>query len=325
MIIQSKFKPAWWLLNRHAQTIYPTLTRAVEAPVNCMERLELKDGDFIDLAWAVKGVPENSPLVVLLHGLGGSIQSKYAAGLMQTFNAKGWRAVLMHFRGASEEPNRLARAYHSGETSDLTSLLQALAEREPHTKKAVVGFSLGGNVLLKWLGEQGQQSFIETAVAVSVPFKLRIIADQINRGFSRYYQTYLLRKLRAVFTRKWEKYNNPLQLSAADLENIRCFWTFDERITAPLHGFAHVHEYYRQSSSIHYLKNISTPTLVLHALDDPFMTKEALPNEEDLSPAVTLEISQRGGHVGFIAGNTPGKPVYWLEQRIPEYLENFLS
>ncbi len=325
MIKQSNFKPAWWLSNRHAQTIYPTLTRAVEAPVNRLERLELEDGDFLDLAWAEKGLPVDAPLVVVLHGLGGNIHSKYAAGLMRAFNLKGWRAVLMHFRGASQEPNRLARAYHSGETSDLDWLLRQLAEREPHTKKAVVGFSLGGNVLLKWLGEQGQQSYAETAVAVSVPFKLRIIADQINRGFSRCYQTYLLRKLRTVFTRKWEKYNNPLQLSASDLENIRCFWTFDEKITAPLHGFTHVHDYYRKSSSIHYLKKISTPTLVLHSLDDPFMTSEILPNDDELSASVTLEVSERGGHVGFISGSKLGKPVYWLEQRIPEYLTDFLE
>jgi predicted alpha/beta-fold hydrolase len=325
MIKQSSFKPAWWLFNRHAQTIYPTLTRTIEAPVNRMERLELHDGDFIDLAWAEKGLAPTSPLVIILHGLGGNIHSKYAAGLMYAFNQRGWRAVLMHFRGASNEPNRLPRAYHSGETGDLDLLLRTLADREPNTKKAVVGFSLGGNVLLKWLGEQGTQALVETAVAVSVPFKLRIIADQINRGFSRCYQNYLLKKLRTVFARKWEKYQNPLNLSASDLEKINCFWTFDEKITAPLHGFAHVHDYYRQSSSIHYLQKIATPTLVLHALDDPFMTPEILPNEEELSPAVTLEVSQRGGHVGFITGNTLGKPVYWLEQRIPEHLLSYFD
>jgi predicted alpha/beta-fold hydrolase len=325
MIQESSFKPAWWLPNAHAQTVYSTLARNVQAPVNHLERLELADGDFIDLAWATKGLTSQSPLVVMLHGLGGNIHSKYIAGLMQAFNARGWRAVLMHFRGASQEPNRLPRAYHSGETEDVGNVLKILSEREPHTKKAIVGISLGGNVLLKWLGEQGSQPYVQTAVAVSVPFQLRMIADKVNRGFSRVYQTYLLRQLRQVFTRKWEKHENTLPVSIEDLKALQCFWTFDHNITAPLHGFAHVHEYYRKSSSVHYLHSISTPTLILHALDDPFMTPDVVPKMEELSSMITLELSRRGGHVGFISGNVPGKPIYWLDQRIPEHLQQYLD
>lgn len=326
MIVKSDFKPAWWLANSHIQTLYPTLMRHIQSPVDFMERLELADGDFIDLAWAINGLANDTPLIVFLHGLGGSMDSTYAAGLMHEFNRCGWRAVLMHFRGASKEPNRLPRAYHSGDTGDVNYLLHLLAEREPATKKAVVGVSLGGNVLLKWLGEIGEQSIIQAAVAVSVPFQLRLVADRISTGFSRIYQDYLLRRLRRVFERKqtcFTQDNMPKELQ--DLHKWQCFWTFDENVTAPLHGFKHVHDYYRKSSSRAYLAKIKTPTLIIHALDDPFMTPNVVPQAEELAPDITLELSEKGGHVGFISGRLPGKPVYWLEQRIPAYLrESFL-
>lgn len=320
MIINSNFKPAWWLTSSHGQTVYPTLARNISAPVDSMERLELPDGDFIDLAWAINGLDSQAPLVILLHGLGGSVESSYAAGFMHAFNRYGWRAVLMHFRGASPEPNRLPRAYHSGDTGDVDYFLKLLAQREPKTKKAVVGVSLGGNVLLKWLGEQEKQTLVDTAVAVSVPFELRLVADRIGRGFSRIYQAYLLRRMKKVFERKKAVFNGDVPQAFKDMDKWQCFWTFDEYVTAPLNGFPHVHDYYREASSRPYIAKITTPTLIIHALDDPFMTSEVVPSEEELSKEVTLELSAKGGHVGFITGNLPGKPVYWLEQRIPEHL-----
>lgn len=325
MIVQSTFKPAWWLTNPHAQTMFPTLTRRIQSPIVREERLELPDGDFIDLAWAEQGLSPDAPLVIFLHGLGGSVQSTYVAGQMQAYHRHGWRTVVMHFRGASREPNRLPRAYHSGDTADLHYFLQRLAEREPSTKKAVVGISLGGNVLLKWLGEQGPQILIDTAVAVSVPFSLHAVADRINRGFSKYYQAYLMKRMRAMFMQKRDRYPDMLTDYVHDLEHVSCFWTFDDRITAPLHGYPHVHAYYREASSRQYLASIATPTLVIHALDDPFMTPEVIPKEHELSEYVTLELSQKGGHVGFIAGRTVGKPSYWLDQRIPEFLQQTIA
>ncbi|ASQ46874.1 hydrolase [Legionella clemsonensis] len=325
MIIDSNFKPAWWLANPHAQTLFPTLTRRIQAPVDRNERIELPDGDFIDLAWAVNGLPADAPVVVLLHGLGGSIESAYVAGLMYALNRGGWRAVLMHFRGASKEPNRLPRAYHSGDTGDLNFFLQLLAKREPHTKKAAVGVSLGGNVLLKWLGENGPQKILEVAVAVSVPFQLRLVANKICQGFSRIYQSYLLRRLKAVFTQKITSLENNLPEPLKNIERWQCFWTFDEYVTAPLHGFPNVHTYYREASSRNYLQGIATPTLIIHALDDPFMTPEVIPSENELSQHIILELSDTGGHVGFITGNIPGVPVYWLEQRIPAFLKSEFS
>ena len=183
----------------HAQTMYPTVARRLKAPIDKTERFELPDGDFIDLAWAVNGLSQEAPLIIFLHGLGGGVDSAYVAGQLRAFNRKGWRAVLMHFRGASHELNRLPRAYHSGDTSDLDCFLKELSVREPHTTKGVVGVSMGGNILLKWLGEQGTQSYVQAAVAISVPFQLRLVADRVNQGFSRVYQAYLLARLRSIF------------------------------------------------------------------------------------------------------------------------------
>lgn len=324
MIQNSDFKPAWWLRNAHAQTLYSPLLRRLKAPIDKKERFELSDGDFVDLSWAINGLDTNSPVVVLLHGLGGDSNSSYVAGLMHAFNRRGWRGLLMHFRGASEEPNRLPRAYHSGDTHDVDALLKNLAIREPHTRKAVVGVSLGGNVLLKWLGEQGSQTLVEAAVAVSVPFELRRVADRVNQGFSRVYQAHLLARLRQVFRRKWAEHPHQLPFSSSKLDELKCFWTFDENITAPLHGYPNVHAYYREASSRQYLMHIETPTLMIHALDDPFMTPKAVPRAEELSKEVILEVSPKGGHVGFITGPIPGVAQYWLDERIPSFLDAYL-
>ena len=322
MIVNSAFKPAWWLTNAHAQTIYPTLVNRPKAVIDEYERLELPDGDFIDLAWATNAMPAEAPLVVLLHGLGGSVHSVYVAGLLTAFNNAGYRAVLMHFRGASDEPNRLPRMYHSGETADLQYVLERLYEREPNTQKAVVGVSLGGNVLLKWLGETGVQSLIHAAVAVSVPFQLEMVAERINQGFSRLYQVYLLQKLRSVFLKKLDIVNTQLPLTKKHLLSLNTILAFDESITAPLHGFPSAKAYYREASSRQYLSGITTPTLIIHALDDPFMTPQSVPSLKELSTHITFELSQHGGHVGFISGKNPHRPVYWLEERIPAFIQS---
>lgn len=326
MIINSHFKPVWWLYNRHAQTLYSTCTKRFQAPIDSVERLELPDGDFIDLAWAVNGVASDRPLVILLHGLGGDVHSSYVGKLLQAFNRVGYRGVLMHFRGASHEPNRLSKAYHSGDTQDLHYFLELLQAREPETKKAVVGVSLGGNVLLKWLGETGFQELIRAAVAVSVPFQLQLVTERMNKGFSRLYQTYLLRDLRSRILKKLDLINKQLPLSKKELLSLKTLKAFDDRITAPLHGFADAEAYYCEASSRQYLKKIAHPTLIIQALDDPFMPPQAIPQSCELSDQVILELSQRGGHVGFITASEKNKnnPVYWLAQRIPDFLKDYL-
>lgn len=315
-IVSSNFKPAWWLPGPHLQTLFPVLARRRLELSTQAERLELPDGDFLDLNWALDA-PEQAPIVLVLHGLEGSLRSHYAAGLLQSLNHAGLRAVLMHFRGCSGEPNRLPRSYHSGETADLEYVLTLLRQREANTPLAAVGFSLGGNVLLKWLGEAGAQSGLQAAVAVSVPFSLAIAADRLDRGVSRLYQAYLLHRLRRSVRAKQAHMTLPIQMDS--LPQLDSFRRFDNAVTAPLHGFAGVDDYYARASSKAFLSQIVCPTLILQAQDDPFMTPEILPHATELSPAVCLELSRTGGHVGFIGGRL-GRPEYWLEQRIPTFL-----
>lgn len=309
------FAPAWWLRNPHLQTLWPYVFRRVPAPDLTRERLELPDGDFVDLCHTTGG---SGPRVLVLHGLEGSWRSPYARGLLHALQRRGWRGVLMHFRGCSGEPNRLARGYHSGETGDLAHVVSVLRKREPATRIAAVGYSLGGNVLLKWLGEGDAPRGIAAAVAVSVPFELAKSAARIDRGFSRLYRWRLMTSLKRSVRRKFERIPPPIDLSG--LERLRSFEDFDGRVTAPLHGFHDAADYYSRSSSRQYLGRIATPTLLIHAADDPFMTPDTVPDESELSDSVRLELSAHGGHVGFVTGVFPWRPAYWAEERIMEYL-----
>jgi uncharacterized protein len=314
------FQPAWWCRGPHLQTLWARLVRRhTPRPSLQRERLELPDGDFIDLDWTETG---SGPIVVILHGLEGSSDSPYARGVLQAVERRGWRGVVMHFRGCSGEPNRLARSYHSGDTGDLAYFIDVLHRREPHAPLALVGYSLGGNVLLKWLGKTDKPVPLRAAVAVSVPFDLHCAADRLQQGFSRLYQWQLMRSMRDRIAEKRQRMELPLKIR--DLSALKSFRDFDEYVTAPLHGFDNANHYYTASSSRQYLKGIAVPTLVLHARDDPFMTEAAIPRDDELSDAVTLELSARGGHVGFVAGAWPWRPRYWLEERIPEFLASYL-
>ncbi len=313
------FKPAWWLPSPHLQTLWPVVARRKPRIPLRRERWELPDGDFLDLDWIAEGA---GPIVVVLHGLEGSVNSHYARGMLNAIRDHGWRGVVMHFRGCSGEPNRLSRGYHSGETSDLNAFVQKLLLDYPDTPVAVVGYSLGGNVLLKWLGEGNGPRPIRCGVAISVPFLLGRTADRLERGLSRVYQWWLLRSMRASATRKARLGLTPFD--PVELGRIRTFRSFDDRVTAPLHGFDGVDDYYARSSSRQYLSAIRTPTLIIHALDDPFMFPDVVPGPEELSPAVELQVSAGGGHVGFVQGTLPWKPRHWLETRIPQYLSRHL-
>lgn len=324
MIKISSFKPAWWLPNAHAQTIYPTLGRRLPPTISKVEVIELPDGDFLNLSWSTGQLAADTPLVVILHGLSGGVNSAYVARFMRAFNARGWRAVLMHFRGSGEQVNRLPRAYHSGDTADLDFVMNRLQEQEPATLKALVGVSLGGNVLLKWLGEQKEKATVQAAVAISVPFVLSQVANRMNQGFSKVYQRHLLQQLKQFYARKEIALINPPEVFKK-IANCHCFWTFDHQVTAPLHGFSGAHSYYRQSSCRPFLRAITVPTLIIHAKDDPFMTPDVIPTEEELSDSVSLELSAKGGHVGFVTGSIIGKPVYWLDERIANYIAPYFS
>lgn len=315
------FKPAWWLQNPHMQTIWPCVCRRSISLETERERLELPDGDFIDLEWS--GRHESGPIVILLHGLEGSIDSHYAKGMMQAFLTQGWRSVLIHFRGCSGEPNRLSRNYHSGDTGDVNLLVHILKEREPQTKMTAVGVSLGGNVLLKWLGETGAQNQLTAAIAISVPFQLNVVAKHVTKGFSKLYQWYFIKCLRKRLSHKFRL--RPTHLDKSAFDDVNTMYDFDERITAPLHGFSSAEDYYEQCSCRQFLHNINVPTLILHAKDDPLMTSDVIPSQEELSDKITLELSETGGHVGFVAGKYPWRAEYWLEQRIIDFFAGVLN
>lgn len=330
MFIKSTFKPAWWLNNAHLQTLYPALMRTTPPPPGLRrERLITPDNDFIDIDWCGEG---DQPLIILLHGLTGSSRSGYIKGLQRTLLTQGFRSVALNFRGCSGEYNHSARCYHSGETEDIHFLYQTIRLREPDTLLAAVGFSLGGNVLLKWLGEQGKKLSLFAAIAVSVPLVLSACATKLDHGFSKIYRENLLRDLKHHIRAKQghlEKLGKRQEAGKieqlGDLSRIKSFWQYDDRVVARLHGFKNVQDYYQRSSSRQFLKSITIPTLLIQALDDPFMTEEVLPDVAELSSTIYLEITQGGGHVGFVAGETPFKPDYWLDQRIPEFLKQHLS
>lgn len=320
MFVNSDFRPARWLGNPHLQTVWASRLRRAPCPRLRRERLELEDGDFIDLDWT--GGAEHGPIVIVLHGLEGSSDSGYARGLLNAAVGRGWRGVVMHFRGCSGEPNRLRRGYCAGTTDDPARVVETLRERFPDSPLVAVGYSLGGNALLKWLAETGAGNPLTAAVAISIPFQLGSAAERLARGFSRLYQHHLLRCLKLGYTRKFRGRRDapyPLERLAA----LRDFRTFDHFVTAPLNGYGGVDQYYAEASSRSHLADIAVPTLILHARDDPFMTPDVVPTAAELSPCVTLEVSSRGGHVGFVSGSVL-RPEYWLEQRIPAYIEDLL-
>lgn len=319
------FKPAWWLRNGHLQTLYPALFRKSQPhPSIRRERLPTPDGDFLDIDYYGD---DTKPLVILLHGLTGSSQSGYIIGLQQVLLDRGYWSAALNFRGCSGEPNNLARCYHSGETEDVDFVYRTLRQRHPGLPMAAVGFSLGGNVLLKWLGEQGRTLDLFAAVAVSVPLVLSSCATRLDTGLSKLYRASLIKDLKSYIQRKQAHLDRMENLEEAhkirqlgDLSDIRSFWQYDDRVVARLHGYHNVHDYYQRASSRQFLRRITVPTLVIQAIDDPFMTRSVLPDAEELGAKVNLEITPGGGHVGFICGNRPFRPRYWLEQRIPEFL-----
>ncbi|MBT8122032.1 MAG: hydrolase, partial [Gammaproteobacteria bacterium] len=310
MITRSEFRPAWWLPGRHLQTLYPSLFRQRHIPPLRRERLELADGDFLDIDWTT---PARGQRILVLHGLEGSIESHYAGSLLHSLAKAGYTAGLLYFRGRSGTPNRLARSYHSGETGDLEYIVRRLQKQQDNPPLSVIGFSLGGNVLLKWLGECGENAGIQQAISISVPFDLDAAARQLDCGLSRIYRNHLLRKLRLSVINKAKTHPSPWPPER--LHELRSFREFDNAITAPLHGFKDVDDYYSRASCKQFLTAIRVPTLILQALDDPFLPASALPRPADLSPSVTFELADQGGHVGFIAGAVPFKPHFWLEQR----------
>jgi uncharacterized protein len=327
-IFSSPFRPAWWLRNPHAQTLFSNFFRKTPRLERARETLVLSDGDFLDLDWHLPITwQEDQPLILVVHGLSGSSESHYVLGLQSALSQRGWASVAVNCRGASGRQNNLPQAYHAGSSGDLCQVLEHMAVRYPRAAHALVGYSLGGSMTLKLLSELPRPDLLVAGVAVSVPLLLRLCADRMDRGFSRVYRQHFMGEL----VGHWEEKMRHLEATGNDAAAgrvrerlkrgpFRSFWQFDDELVAPLHGFNDVHDYYSRSSARQFLERISIPTLVIQAHDDPFMSPGVLPNPSELSASVHFELCLQGGHVGFIEGGTPREPRYYLERRIPDFL-----
>ena len=323
-IISSQFQAPRWLQNRHVQTMFTSLPWAFRwRPRLRRETLDLPDGDVTAIDWveAPEDIPDSAPLLVILHGLESSSGSPYARMLMQAASTRGWRSCVLHFRDCGDYRNRLPRRYHAGETNDLRHFLRYLVRSGETAPIFAAGYSLGGNVLLKYLGESRDDTPLAAAAAVCVPLDLHQCAEALNIGFSKVYQRYLLRNMKRSVERKFDRHTAAFDWDRA--MRAQTFAEFDDAVTAPLHGFSGMQDYYDRCSSVHYLKSISVPTLIVNARDDPFMSPAVLPGSDKLSERVCLEIAETGGHVGFVEGGTPWRPTYYLPPRLIGFFQPF--
>lgn len=281
----------------------------------------MPDGDHVELH-RLEG-PRSSPRLLLLHGLEGGPQSHYVHGVLQRAHARGWGADLLVFRSCGSQLNEARRFYHSGETGDVAAVVERLAHEHPGSPLGVAGVSLGGNVLLKLLGESGDDIHpaVRAAVAVSVPYDLARGADTVSQGLAHFYERHFLRSLRRKVNAKLARY--PDLCDPRRLRTVRTLRDFDDVVTAPVHGFASADDYYSRSSSLGFLHGIRRPTLLLSARDDPFLPAPVLDEVRAIaaaSPALRLEFPRAGGHAGFVAGRLPWRPLYYFEHRVIEFL-----
>ena len=319
--LDKSFKPAWWLPGGHSQTLWRKFS-PTDKVNQVRERIELPDGDFIDLDWAGDGdigAEAGDTVVFILHGLCGCSGSPYVLSLQSLLGRHDIASVAMNFRGCSGEVNRLAKAYHSGISEDVHSVFTILTERYPDREFAFVGYSLGANVMLKWLAENKRHPKVRKAVAVSTPFSLACCSRAMLSGMSQIYGRYFVRRLVNELRRKRSHFESGGQREQyarlsdlGDPTGIRTIWEFDQRVTAPLHGFNGAEDYYNRSSSIGFLDAIDTDTLLIQSQNDPMIPRRALPAPESLPGNIELRLSPKGGHVGFIAGLNDK----WLEHQI---------
>lgn len=314
------YRAPFWLPGGHAQTIVAARCVPVPEVMYRRERWSTPDGDFIDVDFA-SPEPEDdaAPVVVLFHGLEGSSRSHYALSLMRHFADQGWRALVVHFRGCSGEPNRMARAYHSGDADEAQWILRALAKRWPEAPVHAVGISLGGNMLARWAGERGEEAtWIRAAVSVGSPLDLVASGEALGRGLNRLYTQMFLRTLKPKAMAKAR-----LFAGLASLEAIGCarnLYEFDDVFTGPVHGFAGALDYWTRASAKPVLQNIRIPYLLINALNDPFVPAHSLPTAAQVSKTVLLEQPRQGGHIGFAQGRLPGRLDY-LPQRIMRFFK----
>ena len=312
-VLTPSFCPPPFLGNGHLQTILPVLLpRRIALPFT-RARLELRDGDFLDLDWSRAG---HRRLAIILHGLEGNSSQQYVRGMAATLHAARWDVLAWNFRGCGGEPNRLPRAYHSGDTGDIAAVIAHAAA--DYSRIALVGFSLGGNVTLKYVGEAPPHPAIVAAAAISVPLDLASSARKLDREWSNWiYRRRFIVPLIAKIEAKALHF--PGELKTDGIRAIRGFQEFDDRYTAPLHGFRDAADYWTRSSARQFLRGITVPTLILNARNDPFLTADSLPfAEAEANPALFLEAPASGGHVGFLDFVQGARP--WSERRVAEFL-----
>ena len=302
-----------WLPGGHAQTIWPALFGSAPILLTRRERWELEDGDFVDADWLDATDPA-APVLVIFHGLEGSAQSHYARAMAAAAFTAGYAVCLPHFRGCSGEPNRLPRAYHSGDADEIERML--LKAQKSRAALYAVGVSLGGSALLNYLATRQTQAIVDAALAVCAPLDLAASGYAIGKGFARVYTRMFLKTLKLKAAEKLQRF--PGIYDPKKMREARTLYDFDNLFTAPLHGFSNTEDYWHRASSKPKLKAIKTPTLILNTLNDPLVPKESLPTAAQVSAQVRLSTPSYGGHVGFATGKPPGR-LSWLPQTMLDY------
>ncbi len=319
--IASSFQPHPLLASPHLQTLVSAFRRPPKLPLR-PERLELPDGDFVDLAWA--DVPDSPVTIVLVPGVAGDASSPYVAGFVEAVLAHGWSAVVLHLRGCGPEPNRLRRCHHHGDTEDLRFLCRLLRRNRPRQKIAAVGWSLGAGVVIKAMGEDSARSPLFAGAAISAPLRLRDCAVHMRKGLARIYEAVMMGYMKEQIRRKHARV--PLQpeelraaLSAPDILALGAAYT------APVNGFADIDDYCRRATCGSFLSQVRRPALVLQAADDPMLGPGALPDAERWSKDVCMEIATHGGHIGFVSAGPWGQPAWWSERRVLSFLDGAIG
>lgn len=320
---QAAYRAPLWLPGGNLQTLYPALLARRPAVNYHRQRWDTPDGDFIDLDWTENrdsGLPiEQQPLLALFHGLEGSSNSHYARAMMRATVAHGWRGVVVHFRGCSGELNRLPRAYHSGDSAEIDWILRRLKQQQDGAPLHAAGVSLGGNALLKWLGEQeaAATAILHSAAAMSAPLDLHAAGTALEQGFNMVYTRHFLVTMKRKSLLKLQMH--PGLFDASRVRAARTLREFDDLVTAPLHGFAGVDDYWTRASSKPWLSRIAVPTLLLNACNDPFLPAAALPAPHEMSATVSASFPDAGGHVGFMTGTFPGT-LGWPAQVVIDFM-----
>jgi len=316
-IIDSKFRPAYGLSNGHVQTIIPALLPIRRPSGIRRERFMLSDSDYLDLDWLMKGSPR---LAILSHGLEGSSEAVYIYRMMRHLSANGWDVLAWNFRGCSGELNLLPRSYHSGESADLREVIDHAALQ--YKSVALIGFSLGGNITLKYLGEQTPHPSVRVAIAVSAPVDLASSAQALDQqAGNRLYLRRFIRSLTTKIENKASKF--PAEFDLQGLHHIKTFYEFDNRYTAPLHGFMDAEDYWAKASSLPLLANISVPALLLNCRNDPFLSPACFPQDGILNNLLfSVEYPDSGGHLGFIDKQLK---LNWLPKRVLAFMEDQLQ